>query len=227
MILESLIQNEMRVCLDCAKATLVKGSKITIADEFYQHRDVQGAIKAGFCKVLGDPPPAFAQIPSEKKIKLKNIWKSKIALDCVKGTVEPGCLIEIPESAMSFKEIQNALAWNMLCDPSAPPKIVDMASKAVTIEEVKMSSPSAQVAATTKKGEKAGKKKKAKAISRVADPEEAEEKDENIALYKESKVIDPSAEKAKKMLEPPKAQPKAEEPDRFDFLSIFGEDDKK
>lgn len=218
MILESLIQNEMRVCLDCAKATLVRGAKITIPDEFYQHQDVQGAIKAGFCKLVGDPPVAFAEKPTEKKVKLKNVWKTKIALDCVKGTVEVGAVIEVPESAMTFKEIQNALAWGMLCDPEAPPKIADVASKSVTIEEVQASLSSKKQDAKAPKG-----KRRAKAITKVADPELSEEKEEEIQLYKESKVIDPSSEKQKKMLAAP-AEEKKDEPDRFDFLSIFGED---
>lgn len=221
MIIESLIQNDMRVCLDCAKATLVKGSKITIADEFYQHRDVQGAIKAGFAKVVGDPPAAFASQQKEKTRKLKNIWKSKIALDCIKGTVEVGATIDVPESAMNFKEIQNALAWNMLCDPAAPPVIADVnASKAAQIEEVKLSLPGQAIQ------KKAGKKsKKAKPINRVADPDEAtEEKDEDSSLYKESKVIDKSVSKNQKTAEGPKEEKKESKPDRFDFLSIFGEE---
>jgi hypothetical protein len=225
MILESLIQNEMRVCLDCAKATLVKGSRITIPDDFYQHKDVQGAIAAGFAKLVGEPPAAYANKPKEKTKKLRNIYKSKIAFECIKGTVEPGMLIEIPESAMNFKEIQNALAWNMLADPEAPPVIADVAaSKAATIEEVKLAAPGKQA--------QGKKSKKAKAINRVADAEEAEEKDEDIALYKESKVIDPSSAKNNKIFEaPPKKEEKKEEkkagsPDRFDFLSIFGEEEK-
>jgi hypothetical protein len=220
MILESLIQNEMRVCLDCAKATLVKGSKITIADEYYQHRDVQGAIKAGFCKLVGDPPAGFAEKTKEKTKKLKNIWKSKIALDCIKGTVEVGGVIDVPESALAYKEIQNALAWGMLCDPDAPMPIVDVGStKAAKIEEVKVSHTAP----------KAGKKsKKAKPISRVGEEGETEEKEEESLLYKESKVIDPSATKNNKMFDaPPTEKKKAEEPDRFDFLSIFGDEEKK
>jgi len=228
MILESLVQNDMRVCLDCAKATLVRGGRITISDEFYQHREVQGAIKLGYIKLVGDPPAAYAAKPKESTTKLKNIWGNKIVIDCIKGTVEPGCLIEIPESVMSSKEVQNALAWGMLCDPSAPPSIVDMGSKAAAIEEVTLAGPSAPAkSGKASKSIKPLKSKKAKAISRVGDSEEAEEKDEDIPLYKESKVIDPSVEKSKKIFEAPKVEKKESEPDRFDFLSIFGEDEKK
>ena len=224
MIVKSLIENDMKVALDCAKATLVKGGKIKIADELYDHAEIQGAIKAGYAEIEGEPPQCSKAKVEEKKKKLKNIdpKKRKIAIECIKGTVEYGEFIEVPESAMNTKEIQNAIAWGMLEDPEAPPKIADVGqSKPLVIDEAKVS-PSGG--------------KKFKPLSKVSGGvEEATEEAEDVSLYKESKVIDPSASQLEDLISPTKKKStkkktstkKTEEkrtPDRFDFLDIFGEE---
>jgi len=122
MVLESLIQDDRKLSLDCCHATITKKMTVEIPDEMYGVQEVQAAIKLGFVKVVGEPPakkisPEAVVIPEKK---LKNVTQSKISLDCVKGLVMPGCYISIPVNKIDVYEVQNAIQSGWLVDEENP-----------------------------------------------------------------------------------------------------------
>ncbi len=137
MILESLITNESALTLDCAKATLRRGGRVTIPDEHWANPEVQNALRMNLVKLVGDPPACAART-EEKRLRLKNNHTTRLAIECVKASVGPGEILNLPESKLHEREIQNAIAWGQLVDLSAP--VVAPAAKAppVEIDEVKV-----------------------------------------------------------------------------------------
>jgi hypothetical protein len=227
MILESLINDGSKVALDCAKTSVTgpAGSKVEIADALFWHPEVQGAIKLGFAKPLGDippEPPAAVATAAEKKVKFKNNYKTKLTFDCIKGTVEPGHFIEIPVSKVNDAEVANAVAYGMLEDVDNPKPPKAEPSEPVDLEEVKVSDgPAAPPAPSAKAKPKPITGKKAKPISKAKDVEDAVDEDKNDPLYIESKIQDPGVAPAKKGAPEPKDE-EEEDDDTFAFLDIFG-----
>lgn len=122
MILKSLIEDERKLTIDCCKATIKKNMTVEIPDEMFRNAEVQGAIKLGFVKVIGDEPkpqpvPAAVMVPEKK---LKNVTTMRISLDCIKGLVMPGCYIDIPVDKIEFSEVQNAIQSGWLVDEENP-----------------------------------------------------------------------------------------------------------
>jgi hypothetical protein len=122
VILESLIEDDRLITLDCAKATIRKGETIEIADEYYYDAEVQNAIKLGFVKLVGDPPPPPPEKDPEKKgvVELTNVSRTRLAFDCIQGSVGAGETIEVPIPMLVHKEIANALDWGYLENPDEP-----------------------------------------------------------------------------------------------------------
>jgi len=141
MIVKSLIEDDSKLTLDCAKATLHKDSKVEIEDVFYWNPEVQGAMKLGMIEVVGKPPPKpkdTDDTPEEKKIKYRNVHDSKICFECIKDYADPGQFIHIPESKISTeREIQNAIAWGMIerADGKNTPQAPKASRQAVKIDE--------------------------------------------------------------------------------------------
>lgn len=255
MIIESLISDASKVTLDCAKATLAKGSKIEILDEFYGNTEVQNAIKMGMIKVVGTPPALpLSSRAEDKMLRFRNVYKNKLAFECVRAPVAPGEIIFIPTSKVTSAEVRNAIEFGMLEDVDAvvapPPKVRTgpVALEEMNAKDIVESKPIegfktladvlGQIDELSKTAEKQAakplprpKKKadpalKAKPISRRDSEVEA---GEDGALFKPSQVRDPEEKPAQK----PKADPKPnltkteekKEADRFSFLDIFGKDD--
>lgn len=122
MILKSLIKDDSKITFDCAKATLSKGGKIEISDEFWLHQEVQGAIKLNLVELVGSPPfvDSTLQTKEEIKMKYKNVYSTALAFECVKGTVKPGAYIEIPLSKTDHQEIMTAVSMGWLVDEDNP-----------------------------------------------------------------------------------------------------------
>ena len=223
MIVESLIQDESKLTLDCAKATLHKGSKAEIEDALYWTPEVQGAIKLGMLRVVGktpDPLPVEAGKP-EEKFKYKNVHTTKVCLECIKDYADPGGIISIPESKIPEREVQNAIAWGMLERVDGPkdeikprlnvPVVIDefTSSDAVDseakdvltdlppVEEKPLSEDEKAIVASRSrkpKKEKAPKEEfKPKAISSSAELDDSDD-----GFYSETKVVDPETKHAKK-----------------------------
>jgi hypothetical protein len=140
MVLESLIQDDRKLTLDGCRATITKQTKaVEIPDEMYRTAEVQGAIKLGLVKLVGEPPvskvPLAAVVMPEKK--LKNVTKSKISIDCVKGLVMPGCYISIPVDKLDVYEVQNSIQSGWLVDEENPlPQRPIPTTKHVPLEEL-------------------------------------------------------------------------------------------
>jgi hypothetical protein len=128
MILESLINDGRKVTIDCAKATIVKGSRVTIDDIHWESAEVQGAIKLGFVAVVGDPPVLpEKQSVVDRKIRYRNTYSSKLCFECIKDYASPGDIIHIPSSKLTEPEIRNAISarWLVNVDnPSETPPLV-------------------------------------------------------------------------------------------------------
>jgi hypothetical protein len=228
MILESLIKDGSKLTLDCAKATLSKGSKVEIADEYWLKPEVQNAIKLGLVRLVGSPPPATpatsAKVEENRK-KFRSAWTSKLTFDCIKDYVDPGGIIHIPESKLTNSEVQNAIAWGMLVDPdmTAAP-MARRPSPPVEIDEIKVGGAKPDKAAPTAKSPV-----KAKKISKTDDAEAGDEEAQDASLYKPSEVIVPKEDappKNKAAAKPAMADEAKPQGSRFDFLDIF-EDDAK
>lgn len=115
MILNSLITDDSRLTLDCAKATILKGNKIDIPDDLYYHTEVQEALSLGIIELVGDvpePPPGFSA-PAETK-SYKNNTKTRLTFDCIKASVGPEEVIDIPADMLEAYEIDNAISNDML-----------------------------------------------------------------------------------------------------------------
>jgi len=140
MVLESLIQDDRKLTLDCCHATITKNTKaVEIPDEMFRMPEVQGAIKLGLVKLVGDEPvvkapPAAVMIPEKK---LKNVTGSKISLDCIKGLAMPGCYISVPANKIDEYEVQNAIQSGWLVDEDNPlPQKPIPTTKHIPLEEL-------------------------------------------------------------------------------------------
>jgi hypothetical protein len=122
MILESLINDGRKVTIDCAKATLSKGSRITIDDIHWDSAEVQGAIKLGFVAIVGDPPvlPEKQALLADKKIRYRNNYSSKLCFECIKDYADPGKIIHIPTSKITEREVRNAILAGWLVNVDNP-----------------------------------------------------------------------------------------------------------
>lgn len=160
MKLESMIQNESCITLDCVKARIAKGTVIEIDDKHWSNPEVQGAIKLGFVRLIGKEPTVVSEAAAnedprnEPKKTFVSTAGTRMAFECAtkykdpangtsikwKDYVDPGKELYVPLSAVSDKQIQNALAWGMLKDPDAkvaqPKKAVRKSS--AKIEETKI-----------------------------------------------------------------------------------------
>jgi hypothetical protein len=140
MVLESLIQDDRTLTLDGCRATITKRTKaVEIPDEMYRTAEVQGAIKLGLVKIVGEPPvvkiPLSSAVIPEKK--LKNVTTSRISLDCVRGLVMPGCYISIPVDKLDVYEVQNAVQSGWLVDEENPlPQRPIPTTKHIPLEEL-------------------------------------------------------------------------------------------
>jgi len=153
MILQSLIQDESRLSLDCAKTAVKKNMIIELPDNLYMNKEIQTAIKIGILKLVGDPPKVTpeekANLVEEKKIKLRcnSRVQGRIAFDCIKDGVSAGQNLWVPESKMYHPEIQNALNSGILEDPSGNIQPSRSIHQPVTIEEVRVTEEEAKTTA--------------------------------------------------------------------------------
>ena len=129
MILEDMMKDGRRITFDCVfqkrgECCTLGGSvsKIEMDDSFYGEKEVQNAIKQDLVKVVGEPPVLVQSAPKaeERKVRLRNVWGSKIAIDCIRDYVEPGHVISVAESVLLTEEVRNALESRMLVDADAP-----------------------------------------------------------------------------------------------------------
>lgn len=235
MIIESLKNDKSKITFDGvpelrfhgAMLTLTTGATIELPDHLYNSSEVQGAIKLGFIKVVGEPPVLAQEeaAPTEKKIKLMSKAKTRMAFDCIKGSVSPGEMIHVPESKYYHPEIQNALNWGLLIDPDAKVIVKDrLISNPIMLEEVSITdeeTPKAKPKApakTTVQGTrsrpavKAPGTIKAKPIGRSEDSGiEGDDGDADNTLLRSSVLHEPKAENFLEEPTPPakKALPKA------------------
>lgn len=229
MIVKSLIKDESKLTLDCAKATLAKNSKVEIEDAFYWNPEVQGAMKLGMIEIVGKPPaplPETAATPEEPKIKYRNVHDSKICFECIKDYADPGQFIHIPESKIATeREIQNAIAWGMIerADGKDAPHAPKARPKPVKIDEFgtddavepagdissasQMSKPldKGNLSSEEKKIAKSRSKKSKSKAKQDFKPKAISSSDvqEGDDLYSETKVVDPSSQPKKAKAEPP------------------------
>jgi hypothetical protein len=196
VILESLITDESKLTLDCVKALLVQGTKISIADEMYWNPEVQAAIKLGKVRVQGEPPAAETaptQAVEEFRI-LKNVSPYLIALDCIKDYATPnGGQVQVPVGMLKHLEVATAMKNGWLVDPNGPKEeAAPEAAPQLSEEEQKI------VAARSRKTAKptADAPIKAKKISAHDDVEVSEEEEGN-ELFVESKTLDVGARNKK------------------------------
>ena len=123
MILESKITDASKLALDCAKATMEKGSKIDIEDIHYKSPEVQDAIKLGLISVVGQPP-VFPEEPlgfePEKLIRFRNNYSTKLCFECIKDYADPGMFVRIPVCKIDEPEIRNAINAGWLINEDNP-----------------------------------------------------------------------------------------------------------
>lgn len=237
MILESLITDGRAWTLDCHKATVRKGDIIEVPDQLYFHPEVQGGIKLGFVKVVGDAPavspPEVIKMEEETKVRMKSEAVGILAFDCIKASVVPNGTIMIPQSKMSDPEIRSAIDAGLLVDPDAPKVEALPKGTPVAIEEVDIvDQPRATAAPRKRRGRTAPQQDnqpqaiKAKRVASSGDDDVVEGSSDG--LYQESRVIEPKNENAlkprqRRTMEPEQA-PKQEEivDDKFSFLDVFG-----
>ena len=230
MIVESLIQDESKWTLDCAKATFYKGSKAEIEDTLYWGAEVQGALKLGMIRIIGKIPDPLPEAPAkaeEKKVKYRNIHSTKICFECIKDYADPGSFIHLPESKIQEREVQNAIAWGMIERVDGPKDAIkvrqtipveideftatdaqDTEAKAILndlppVEEKPL--PAEEQAIVAARAKKNVKKKAEKAEFKpksISSNADAESDDSGSELYSETKVVDPTP-KPKKQASPP------------------------
>lgn len=123
MILESLIQDESKLTLDCAKATLHKGSRIDIPDIHWNSKEVQGAINAGLVVLRGEPPILPEEPKKDTKeatTRFRNNFTTKLTFECIKNYADPHEIVHVPNSKIDEKEIRNAIAAGWLVNVDHP-----------------------------------------------------------------------------------------------------------
>lgn len=136
MLLESLIKDEQRVTFDCCKATVIRGVTVEIADIHYSAAEIRNAIKLGLVRLVGPEPVSQQSMTAlVRKIKLRNRTPHLLTLECIKGSVASGSFVDIPENLMNEREIQNALAWNMLEDVENPRPVME-AGDPLSLDEI-------------------------------------------------------------------------------------------
>jgi hypothetical protein len=123
VIIQSLIQDESTLTLDCAKAKLIRGSRIEIADIHWASKEVQGAVSLGLVEIVGQIPSIPEKpkkLEPEKTVRFRNAYKYKLAFECIKGSVGPDELISIPVSKLEEEEVRNAISAGWLFDEDNP-----------------------------------------------------------------------------------------------------------
>jgi hypothetical protein len=198
MILQSLITDARRISFDCCKKTMAKNDSLELPDSLYQNAEIQGAIKLGFVKLVGNTPIAYeaATIVRLKEKRIKNISTLKIGLDCIKGTVMPGQTVTITEDKFVSLEVQNALSMGVLMDLDNPTQLVDQLGpfEPAVLNELT----NADIKATPAKKT---------AIKKVNDGVTmGEEDDPSDNFYKPSEILSPKA-KVKGKVNAPVAHP--------------------
>lgn len=220
------------------KARMGKGDEIDVPDMFWGHPEIVGAINMGLIELVGKPPKTRAKPEEveEKKVRLVNKSSSKLAFECIKDYVEPGQNLWVPESKMDEREIQNALDWGLLQDPSVKEDESSEDGAGERFSSADLEEVSVKASRSTRKkrsSRKTTSKKtspmKAKKITKSEDSEVEDGDDDGIDLFSESKVIDTKATKPiQKETEKPAvdSRPKPEEVSVLSGLEdIFGEDD--
>lgn len=230
MIVESLIQDDSKWTLDCAKATFHKGSKAEVEDSLYWGAEVQGALKMGLIRIIGKIPDPLPEAPAkaeERKVKYRNIYSTKLCFECLRDYADPGCFIHIPESKIQEREIQNAIAWGMIEREDGPKDAVktrqtipvkideftavdatDSEAKAIIdslppVEEKPL--PPEEKAIAAARSKKTAKKAAEKAEFKpkaISSNSDLDSEDSGSELYSETKVVDPTP-KPKKQASPP------------------------
>ncbi len=271
MILESLITDGSRIVFDCSRSTVFKGSVITIDDKFWNDKEIQNAINAGLVRLVS-PIPTWAgteDTPREKTFKFKSNWASKLSFDCLGKFVDKNQYVDIPESKINIREIQNAINSGMIISEDNEytherPYFSDRGS--IQIDEITLndlngiSNPNqnTRTASQQQSNRTGGLQRPKSEFSRenqvvtAAKPQTNRPKtikrldDSDVQVssnssgkddfFAESKLIDsaprqppkprgrPKAETStKKVASKPQLSPLAKE-DKFDFLTIFGEE---
>lgn len=202
MILESLIEDESSVTLDCAQAHMGKGDVIKIDDKHWRSKEVQGAIKLGMIKLIGKPPvlqeiKKHITLEEEETKLFVNISNTKVVFEIsterTDDVGEPikwteyaeanGGKLLVPISLINDNQIQNAISWGIIKDPAS--KAIKGPSAPVNLEELteedlkKMSSRPTPV------------KKRGKSVSNVSD-----KKSDLNDLFSPSEVIEPNMPKS-------------------------------
>lgn len=116
MIIESLIKDDVTVSFDCCKTAIKKGGTITVSDEFYYDREIQGAQKQGLIRITSKAPAKFLadEKTVEKRIRLQNLTKSIVSLDCIKTSILPEESIEASETVLKDKEVSTAISSKLI-----------------------------------------------------------------------------------------------------------------
>lgn len=186
MILKSLITDDSRLTLDCAKATVTKGSEVDLPDDLYYHPEVQGALKLKIVELVGnvpEPPPGISA-PAETK-SYRNTTETRLTFDCIKASAGPEEVIDIPEDMLDAYEIDNAISNGMLvpetkedtgiaedteepAEKAAPDESDGMLFEEVTVEETEKREPKKK---PKKKAKKSSKKKAKKSTSKKSEDE--------------------------------------------------------
>ena len=218
MIIRSKIEDASKLTLDCAKATLTKGSKVEIDDRHWAAKEVQDAIKLNMIELVGEPPvlPEEPAQQAEKMVRLRNVHGSKITLECIKDYGNPGEIILVPTSKMNELEVRNAISWGMLINEDAPAPIhaakgtIPLNLEELTTKDI-LTGTEVPLARPKLKAEGAIKAKKIGSVSAAEESDDSEPQDDG--MFKPSEVLIPSESKKAK-----REMPKAEE------LDIFGEE---
>lgn len=196
MILESLIADESKLTLDCVKALLVQGTKISIADDMYWNPEIQAAIQQGKVRVVGEPPAAESAPlkPVEDFRILKNVSPYLIALDCIKNYATPnGGEVKVPVGMLKNIQVATAMKNGWLVDTSAPAETVEETPQ-FSEEEQKILAARSRKTVATAPADKAPIK--AKKISAHDDVEVGQDEEVN-ELFTESKTLDVGARNKK------------------------------
>lgn len=239
MILESRIIDESKVTFDCAKATIEKGSKISIDDSFYKFEEIQNAIKMGLVALIGPAPvlPEENAALPERKVRFRNTYITKLCFECLKDYADPNMILHVPVSKLDELEIRNAISAGWIVNEDEPPTTPLGRSTPVHLEELTAADiitapqPKAEAmksndlpegipATRPVKGKKQAVIKAKKISSKNEDND-----DEDNELFKESEVVMPKQAASKKQQPTPSLMPvetdEGEYDDDLDFSNIF------
>lgn len=244
MIIESLISDDKRVAFDCCKATIARGDTIEIRDEFYHHAEIQGAIKLGLVKIVGDAPtvanPADAIVADERCVKFVSRAGTTMAFDCIKKYVAPNDFILVPESKLEHAEIRNAIDSGWLVNPEVPATAPVGRTDPVAVDEVAIVDkvPASRPRRRRVQAAPAEPAIRARRVASSSESDDSASEDDASAgeMYSESRVIDRNVDNPLRQRKPAapakpvlveddnKPEEKGEEMDRFSFMDIFGSD---